>query len=53
MNEEKLKSPAGATFKNVNFQSLCELGKTWEYSLRPRFKSPNFAYIDELGAVLI
>ena len=27
MNSEKLGSPARATFKNPNFQSLCELGK--------------------------
>ena len=27
MNSKKLRSPARATFKNPNFQSLCELGK--------------------------
>ena len=45
MNWEKLRSPARATFKNPKFQFFCELGKTWEYSLRPRFKSPqNWIY---------
>ena len=49
MNWEKLIIPAGAIFENPNFQSLCELGKTWKYSLGPRIKSPNFESIDELG----
>ena len=45
MNWEKLRSPARATFKNPKFQFFCELGKTWEYSLRPWFKSPqNWIY---------
>ena len=47
MNWEKVRSLARVTFKNPNFRSLCELGKTWKYSLRPRFKSPNFEFIDE------
>ena len=41
MNWEKLRSPARATFKDSNFLSLCELGKTWKHSLRPRFQRPN------------
>ena len=49
MNWEKLRSSARATFKNPNIQSLCELGKTWKYSLRPRFKILNFESIDEFG----
>ena len=60
MNWGKLKRPVIATFKNSNFQSLCELEKTWKDSLRlriltfllrPRFKSPNFESIDELGVM--
>ena len=31
MNREKLRVPARATFKNPNFQSFCELGKTWKH----------------------
>ena len=50
MNWEKLTIPARATFKNPNSQSLCELGKTWKYSLCPRIKSPNFERIAELGS---
>ena len=49
MNWEKLRSPGRATFKNPNFQSLCELGKTCKNSQRLRFKSSNFESIDELG----
>ena len=41
MNWEKLRSPANTTFKNYNFQFVCELGKPWKYNLRPIFKSPN------------
>ena len=52
MNWEKLAMLARATFKNRNFQSLCELGKTWKYSLSPRIKSSNFESIDELGNVM-
>ena len=33
MNWEKLGSPARATFKNPN--SLCQMGKSSKYSLRP------------------
>ena len=50
INWEKLRSPARATFKNPNFQfqvfpnSQNELGKTWKYSLRPRFKSQFWIY---------
>ena len=52
MNWEKLRlSPAGATFKNPNFQSHCELGKTSKDSLRPRLKSPNFESKNELGVI--
>ena len=50
MNWEK-RSAARATFKNSNFESLCELGKTWKDSLRPGFKSPNFESTEELGIV--
>ena len=42
-----MRSPARATFKNPNFQSLCELGKTWMCNLSPRFTSPNFESIDK------
>ena len=41
MNWEKLRGPARATFNNPNFQSLCELGKIWKDSLKPRLKCPN------------
>ena len=41
MNWQKLRSPTTATFKNPNFQSFCELGKSSKYSLRPKFKNPN------------
>ena len=41
MNWEKLRGPARATFNNPNFQSLCELGKIWKYSLKPRLKCSN------------
>ena len=30
-------------------KSLSELGKTWNFSLRPTFKSHNFEFMDELG----
>ena len=53
MNWEKLKRPAKASFKNSNFQSLCQLEKIWKFSLRPRFQSPNFEFIYELGKVLM
>ena len=46
MNWEKIIIPARTTFKNPNFQPLCELGKTWKYSLSPRIKSPYFESID-------
>ena len=49
---EKFRVPARATFRNPNFQSLCELGKTWKYALSPRFNSPNFECIDELRKVM-
>ena len=52
MNWEKLICPARATYKNPNFRSLCEFGKTGKCSLRPRFKSPNFESIDELRKVM-
>ena len=29
-------------------KSLCELGKTWKYSLRLTLKNPNFESMDEL-----
>ena len=48
MNFEKLTIPAGTKFKNLNFWSLWKLGKTWKYSLSPRFRSSNFESIDEL-----
>ena len=44
--------PAMTTIKNPNFQSLCELGKTWKYSLSPRIKSLNFESIDVLGKII-
>ena len=50
--EKKLTSPARITFKNPNFQSFCEFGKTWKYSLRPTFKSLNFKSMDEWGKVM-
>ena len=34
------KIPARATFKDINFQSLYEMGKTWRYSLSPESKAP-------------
>ena len=43
----ELESPARASFRNLNFKSLCELSKTWKYNLSPRFKSLK-APIDEL-----
>ena len=52
MNWENLSIPATATFKNRNFWSLCELGKSWKYNLSPRFKSLNFESADELGKVV-
>ena len=52
MNWEKLRVPARARFKNPNFQSLWELGKTWKYSLSPIFKSPNSESMDELRKVM-
>ena len=41
MKWKKLRNLARATFMNPNFQSLCELGKPWRYSMRPTFKSSN------------
>ena len=41
-----------ATFKNPNFQNLCELGKILKYSLRPSLKNPSFESIDELGKAM-
>ena len=35
-------------FKNSNFQSICELGKSFKCSLRPAFENPNFKSKDEL-----
>ena len=52
MNWEKLRCLARATFKNPNFKSVCELSKTWMYSLSPGIKSSNFESIDELGKVM-
>ena len=52
MNWEKLTILAIKSFKNPNFQSLCELRKTWKYSLSPRFKTLNFKSTDELGKVI-
>ena len=52
MNWEKLRVPAKATFRNPNFQSFCEMGKTWQYNLSPKFISPNFESIDELRKVM-
>ena len=50
---EKLTIPFTATFKNPNFQSLCELGKTCKYSLSQKNNlSMNFESIDELGKVM-
>ena len=46
MNWEKLRSLIRATFKNPNFQSFCELGKSLKYSLRSTFE--NFESKDEL-----
>ena len=49
---KKLKKSARPTFKNPDFQSLCELGKTWKYNLRPTFRNPNLQFIDELEKVM-
>ena len=51
MNWEKLRSSDRTTFKNPNFQSLCELRKTWKYNRRSRIKNPNFESLDELGVM--
>ena len=51
MNCEKLRSPS--RFRNPNFQSLCELGKTWKYSLRPKFKNPDIVSREELGKLCL
>ena len=37
VNWEIFRSTARLILKNPNFRYLCELGKTWKYSLRPRF----------------
>ena len=42
MNWEKLRSPTKATFENSNFQFPGQLGKLWQQSLRPAFKSVSF-----------
>ena len=34
MNIEKLRSPTSAAFKNSDFESFCELGKSSKYSLK-------------------
>ena len=39
------KSPSHAKIP----KSLCEFGKTWNYSLRPILKNPNFESMDNLG----
>ena len=44
MNWKKLKYPARSMFKSPNFESAYESGKTWKYSLRPRFKKPNLSF---------
>ena len=52
MDMEKLKIRSRATFRNLNIQSLCELGKMWKYSLCPRIESPKFESIGELGKII-
>ena len=55
MNWEKLRSPAGATCKNLNSRSLCErVCKNLELQPKtiPRFQSLNFESIDEWGRVM-
>ena len=44
MNWKILRSPTTLTVTNINFQSLCELGKSFAYSLRPTFKNPNSTF---------
>ena len=41
-----------ATFKNPNFQNLCELRKTCQNNLRPTFEYFNFKSIDKLGKAI-
>ena len=38
----------GKREKSSQSNSLCELGKIWNYSLRPQLKNPNFESMDEL-----
>ena len=49
MKWDKLKSPVIVTFKNPSFQYLFKMGKTYMYSLKPRFKSTNFESLDKFG----
>ena len=50
MNWESLRSPIRATFKNCNFQSFLELGKSSKYNIRPPiFKNSNFEFKNELS----
>ena len=52
MNGKKIKNSSSNNIQKFEFLSLCELGKTWKYSLSPRFKSPNFESIGILGKVM-
>ena len=49
-----MRSSARATFKNLNFRSLCGLEKTWEYNLKPKSqsipKSQSFESLNEYVA---
>ena len=51
MKWDKLKSPVIVTFKNPSFQYLFKMGKTYMYSLKPRFKSTNFESLDKFGVM--
>ena len=46
LNWEKLRSLVEATLKNS--KTLCELEKTWKYSLRPTLENLNFESTNDL-----
>ena len=41
------KSQPRPIFKNPNFKTLCELGKTWKQTLKPIFKNLKFESVDQ------
>ena len=47
MNWGKWRSLVRKTFKNPNFESICELPRTCMCNRSPRFKSPNFESVDD------